>query len=257
MAARAACPSSMLGATAELGLAVFRDQNGQPAGIIVDMYRELGRRSACPVDVQLIPPARMMAMRDHNQIPMVAPSSAAVVNLYKGSIFVPMFVSHMDLIVHKQFAKGISAHSISDPNIRFGVMRGARYGDWADKFISSIPDAQRVVVNSVENIYRMMEAGRIQATFGNDYVYRYYLKQMAHADDFLIVHLKELPTVDVGPALLNPPLSEADLQLLITHLKGMRDDGTMEKILSQHFDPQTSRSLSLPTLHQSEVRATK
>lgn len=223
-----------------LGYASFVDASGQVQGFYPDLYRELARRSQCTLLLETLPAERARA------IAPIRPSAlrGPVGNLpapKREEQFVPLAREPMGLVLRADSGVSSLADALKQPRLVFGVIRGVTYGVQVDRLLASLPPSRVDISVDAQTVYRKLEAGRIAATFGNAYVYRWYFDQ---SPGKTAVHVLPVPgsrSLPVGVVLDARVLSAGDLVRLRRELEAIRDEGLFEQMMARYLGAELAR----------------
>ncbi|WP_374348222.1 substrate-binding periplasmic protein [Chitinimonas sp.] len=233
--ARAACERSYRIPMWNLGYASFLEADGSPRGFIGDLYSELARRSGCVLQFEAIPMARINAMVQTHQIAFRGPAGVVRPEEDPQTVFIPMMRDCIELLVRKSLPARFSLDEPPPAAMVFGRLNGAGYGKWVERYLEQLPKPQVQLVNTVDSLYRMLEAGRIHATFANAYVYRWQLKHLQLEDSFDVLPVPHAGYTAIGIKIDPKAMTAADFSLLARQLEAIRDDGSFARMIARHL----------------------
>lgn len=225
-----------------LGYASYTDEQGQPAGYFIDLYRELSHRTGCRFVIEPMPAQRLRATMVVNRIPLFGPAAAPATSEARAQRrFVPLTREPMELVVRKNLAVRNVADAMGRPGLVFGTIRGASYGEWVEQNLPRLPAAQREESVDAETVYRKLVAGRIGATFGNAYVYRWHLDRMQEPDSVSVLPLPERHRTLVGMVFNHDGMAPEDLERLVRAVVAIRDDGSFRRMVARYLGDDLAR----------------
>ncbi|MBV8656999.1 MAG: transporter substrate-binding domain-containing protein [Burkholderiales bacterium] len=220
------------------GYNAYLDEKARPAGISVDVFNELARRSGCKLTVETYPTARVAAM---GRAGMVAMGGLTRERHLADREFVPLISASTDLIIRSDLGASTIETVQEDPHVIFGVVAGLTYGNWADAFLATLPSERIDHSTDMESVHRKMAARRVDATFGYAMIYRRELDRFNLAETVRVIPVKAAPR-SVGGLLFNRLMIDTDdLSLLLNTLTQMRADGTVTHIIAHYVGADLAR----------------
>ncbi|GAB3243546.1 hypothetical protein [Chitinimonas naiadis] len=223
-----------------LGYASNTSKQGVQSGFYVDLFREVERRTRCKLILEELPAERARALRRLQRTPIFGPSGDPAAGT-SSQIFIPMAQESMELVVREDLAIQKLEQALAMPDLVFGSIRGASYGNVVNELLQDLPPARRDISIDAETVYRKLDAGRIGATFGNAYVYRWYLDGIKSQGKVRIVKLPLLQRVLVGVVLDTSAMAPADVPVLKQAFETARDDGSFRRMMAQYLGDELAR----------------
>jgi polar amino acid transport system substrate-binding protein len=216
----------------QLGYTAFY-RDGQLAGAAVDFYAELEKRTGCVIRVAVVPPARLAALSHSGRLPLLAMAANMRADDHR---FVPLIAMSMDLLIRRDVGIDSLEKARQAPAITFGSVEGLTYGDWGDRFFEQLPASRVDHSPDIDALYRKLIANRIQATFGFSLNYLRNLDLEGLREQIRIVPVTDSPRGVIGVKFFPLQMAPRDLALLERASADMRDDGTLEKLLTHWVD---------------------
>ncbi|HEY9100909.1 ABC transporter substrate-binding protein [Chitinimonas sp.] len=224
-----------------LGYASGADKQGEPSGFYVDLLREVANRSGCRLLLEILPAARARALREVRPSPIMAPTGASSAEANPALLFIPMAREPMDLIIREDLPIEGWRQAEEDRKLVFGSIRGASYGEWVNRFLRDLPAGRHDVSIDAETVYRKLGAGRIGATFGNAYVYRWYMDRGQLQGQVRVLPVPAMRRVVVGVMLDTTALAPQDISLLKQTVEAVRDDGSFRRMMARYLGEELAR----------------
>lgn len=224
-----------------LGYASGADKQGEPSGFYVDLFREVANRSGCRLTLEILPAARARALLGVRPSPLIAPSGVPTADTNPALLFIPMAREPMDLIIREDLPIEGWRQAEEDRKLVFGSIRGASYGEWVNRFLHDLPAGRHDVSIDAETVYRKLGAGRIGATFGNAYVYRWYMDRGLLQGQVRVLPVPALRRTIVGVMLNTAALTVEDAQLLKQTIEALRDDGSFRRMMARYLGEELAR----------------
>ncbi|MBV1775549.1 ABC transporter substrate-binding protein [Burkholderiaceae bacterium DAT-1] len=248
---QAACTRAYQPVMMPLGLAMIDNGTDQLSGFMPDIYRELAQRSGCSLKVISQPSGRMLAIKAHN--PLIGPTFVTPTPKGQKLIYIPFMHDVMQLVVHKDRADHFNLHSFISNGGIIGVLRGANYGKWGSQFLATLSPAHKEQINSIDSIYRMLEANRIHATFANTYVFYFQRRQMAHPEHYTLVTIPEEADTVYSLRFNLDVIAPEDADLLMRTFESMRDEGRVCAIMEHYFERPVAQKMCSGMEHGKRV----
>lgn len=223
-----------------LGYASFVDASGQVRGFYPDLYRELARRSQCILLLEALPAERARAIAQIRPSALRGPIGTLPAPKREQQ-FVPLAREPMELVLRADSGVNSLADALKQPRLVFGVIRGVTYGAQVDRLLASLPPSRVDISVDAQTVYRKLEAGRVAATFGNAYVYRWYFDQSPVKVDVRVLPVPGSHGLPVGVALDARVLSAGDLVRLRRELEAIRDEGLFEQMMARYLGAELAR----------------
>lgn len=203
----------------------YMDDQEQPQGIIVDLFRELESRSGKPIELRLLPHQRVLLELEQGQGDLsVLFANPAADRFAERSA--PVLQSRFFLMAPRERTGDLNLASLAGEPV--GFIRGTYYGRAfeADQAIN------KIAVSSLEQGVMMLQAGRLQAMISSEQtLYHTFQKLALLSDDWRLALHSEQQTAylyrqrQVLPAHRAAPLVEAIEQLRasgeLQHLVGV------------------------------------
>lgn len=223
-----------------LGYASFVDASGQVRGFYPDLYRELARRSQCILLLEALPAERARAIAPIRPSALRGPIGTLPAPKREQQ-FVPLAREPMELVLRADSGVNSLDDALKQPRLVFGVIRGVTYGAQVDRLLASLPPSRVDISVDAQTVYRKLEAGRVTATFGNAYVYRWYFDQSPVKVDVRVLPVPGSHGLPVGVALDARVLSAGDLVRLRRELEAIRDEGLFEQMMARYLGAELAR----------------
>lgn len=218
-------------ATAEWSpYAMLRD--GQPEGIVVDILREIERRTGITFEVSIYPPSRLNMLFERGEIDLNFADSP----VWNARLDVPRAVfseTFMEVREYIYFRRG-HAREVRTPDdlagLTVGVTRGYYYPLFEDAFKRR--KVKRYDVNTNESLIAMLRAGRVDAAFMDDVLFESLLHQLGLADEF--TRGRELSVAPLGFKFRADRAST--LPAINNAIRQMKANGEIRRIVSRYTD---------------------
>ncbi len=211
----------------------------QGEGIDQELLDEMIRRSGCRMEIVVMPRARIWAELESGSLDMAA-SAIQTPERDRFAWFAHYLLGKNYVILREEVPA--SVRSLDDflrqPALGFGVVRSYKYSPYFDAYLPRLAqNGQLRETVDMGMTFRMLKAGRFQATFGFPYVYPFYLRQQHLEGRVRIVDWDPGPGIRQGIVMSKKSFSEEEARLWRALVDEIRHDGTLEKILRRHMDP--------------------
>lgn len=207
-------------------------------GCDVDLVHELAKRLNCLIiEEHTYPRIRTLMMLEQGKI-NVGTSTLQSSERERYAWIYPYFHSKNMTLLSRSINAKSKDELLNHKKLRWGVIRGYRYGEEQDAFLSQLEKRNKlVIVNTEENLYMMLAKGRIHAAFAYPKSYDNWLKnnpiltqRITVTDIFPGSEVKA-----VGLALAHSHFSKQQAELWETELQKMYRDGTLRNIFRRFF----------------------
>jgi polar amino acid transport system substrate-binding protein len=240
------CPAMLKVAFYNYGL-LYTDGKG----IDLDVINELKRRSHCNFVTTVLPRARIWQDLETGDLAM---SVSGIQNPARDQFawFAPYLNIKNVSIIPKELSKTL--HSFEDfaknKTLYWGVVRAFKHGDIQDQFLTTLREQNRIIeVATTEQLFDLLKAGRIQGLFSQSPIYSYYIPKLGLSQH---VTMQDWATLEKpvahGLILSKKHFSASEAEQWKNLIHAMNQDGTMQRILSQHLPSFEIRK----TLYQAE-----
>ncbi len=237
----AGCKASYTVPVALLGDVAHRGSEGSVEGYVPELVAELARRSGCNLQVDEVPAARISAMRQHGDVAILAYSVQKPPA--PGYVFIPTEQFVHDLLVSTTHVTApVSVKSVlADPRLVFGRVRGMNYGPEIEALLAGLGPGRVDESSSIDDLYRKLVAGRVDAVFQFPLVYRGKLAALGASHRVTVLPFDGAAPQIGGWAFYAPPLDADDAEALVRAVRAMRDDGTTTRILARFVGETAAR----------------
>lgn len=241
LAHAAGCKASYTVPVALIGDVARRASDNSVEGYVPDLVAELARRSGCDLKIEEVPAARISAMRQHGEVAILAYSTQRP--SAPGYAFIPTERFAHDLLVN-------TAHVASPPTVKsvladsrlvFGRVRGMNYGPEIEALLAQLGPSRVDESSSIDDLYRKLVAGRVDAAFQFPLVYRGKLAALSAEHRVAVLPFDGAAPQVGGWAFHTPPMDGDDAERLATAVRMMRDDGTTTRILARFVGDAAAR----------------
>lgn len=239
--ASASCSQSYVVPLALFGDVAARASDGVIEGYLPDLIAELARRTACDLRVDEAPAARIQMMRAQGLVPLLPYTSERAPS--EGYRFIPTERFAHDLLVNRARlpAAGTPAAVLADRRIVFGRVRGMNYGKELTAVFNQLGGARIDESSSLDELYRKLVAGHIDAAFQFPLVHDAKLKALKAETRVAVLPFEGAPPQVVGWTVLSPPMRTDDALLIEAAIRGMYADGTTTRILARYLGEANAR----------------
>ena len=214
-------------------------------GIDPDVVAELGKRTGCRFETEIIPRAQAWKELAASEIDM-ASSGIATPARRKFAYFVN-YLTFKDVIVTKA-ASAPAIKSFDDvanhADWRIGVVSGYTYGPFYDYRIRSIDDRTRIVGYPDQRaLYEALVGGEVQLILSPALNFSFYFPLDQQAKDYAMVDVSPAPPIAHGLVMSRARFTPAMVNAWTRVMEQMHLDGTLEKIYSDRLPPDVVRDL--------------
>ncbi|MGL6040409.1 MAG: substrate-binding periplasmic protein [Deefgea sp.] len=207
-------------------------------GIDQDVINELKLRSNCNFVSTVLPRARIWNDIETGDLAM---SVSGIQNSTRDQFawFAPYLSIKNVSIIHKSVSK--TTHSfedfINDKTLQWGAVRAFKHGETQDHFLTLMREQNRVIeAANAEQLFELLKAGRIQGLFSQSPVYGYYIPKLGISQKISTQDWAPLEKpVPHGLILSKKHFTATEAEQWKNLIATMNQDGTMQRILSQHL----------------------
>ncbi len=219
-------------------------------GIDQDVINELKRRTNCNFVSSVLPRARIWKDLETGDLSM---SVSGIQNPTRDQF--AWFAHYMAIknisLIQKDVSKTV--HSFEDflnnPSLQWGAVRAFKHGETQDQFLAQMREKNRVIeAANAGQLFELLKAGRIQGLFSQSPVYGYYIPKLGMRQHISTQDWAPLEKpVPHGLILSKKHFSAAEAEQWKNLINTMNQDGTMQRILSQHLPSfEIKRSIYTP-----------
>ncbi len=218
----------------------FREK-GQLQGVAHDIVEELSQRTHCPFQENEVsrPSAVEDLKRGRLDVMVFVVKSA---ELDRNSKFIPLFESVRELTVLKSSAvagRKISSY-VNDDKVKFAHLIG-------NEVVVSIADDKKLIASSrligvsdPESAFNLLLKGRAQVTLFSAFMTDYYVGKLKLEDKVTRISDGD-NKIEVGVYVSKRRVGTVDEKRITDALIGMKNDGSLEKILAKYMGPAEAR----------------
>ncbi len=241
LAHAAGCKASYTVPVALIGDVAQRASDNSIQGYVPDLVAELARRSGCELKIEEVPAARIRAMRLRGEVAILAYSTQRP--SAPGYVFIPTERFAHDLLVNTAHAASpLTVQSvIADARMVFGRVRGMNYGPEIEALLAKLGSICVDESSSIDDLYRKLVAGRVDAAFQFPLVYRGKLAALGAEHRVAVLPFDGAAPQVGGWAFHTPPMDRDDAERLAAAVRMMRDDGTITRILARYIGDAAAR----------------
>lgn len=233
--AGAQCTQTLRVGIAERGFTSYRSAGGY-AGISVDIFNEMGRRSGCKIALVWLPNVRLMLELADGRLdavaslPLRAGRDGIAVHLAYGAARYQLVVSRR-LDGRLRSLDDFVRHSTG----RLNLVRGLVAGSAIAPHLRELERQGRLeFVSDFSALFRKMAAGRADAVLASPEVLRFHLPAAGLTGQVTLLPVPELPACGIGPYLSRSTLAPATIATLQAALAAMLGDGTVAAIQARY-----------------------
>lgn len=220
-------------------------------GIDADVQQELQRRSGCAFELSVLPRARIWKNLAEGDLDM-AGSGIQTPERDKFAWFAHYLLENNVVILGPKTPKDMHNFDafLANPNLLLGSVRSYSYSPYYDSIVTRLSKTNRTLqMAEPDNLYRMFEAGRIDAFITSPILYLYYVKQFKQALPARIEDWDPAGPSPSGLVLSKKTFTESQAQQWQSLIEQMLSDGSLLKIVSKYMGtelgPQTVYKASL------------
>jgi polar amino acid transport system substrate-binding protein len=240
--AAAACPVVTRVGISDRGYASFRSANSY-AGIGVDIFLELSRRTGCKIEFIWLPSARIITDMKARQIDA---SPTLLRNSERDYIatYLPYGYTKFYLVVAKRIGPPHLSWQefLINSHARVNMVRGLSLGPKIDQDLALLARAGRLeLVNNFDTVFKKMAVRRADAVLGSVEVLQRGINLAALQDAVTLVPLtNQLP---IGMYLSTLTLPAETINCYATALRAIVEDGTVRAIYRRYLPPSQVQQL--------------
>ena len=210
-------------------------------GIDKDIAEELRRRSACKINVTLMPRARIWQLIESGALDFSL-SGIANPERERFAAFAWYFSNKYYLLTRKDAAIGQIADFEANDKLRLGVIRSYRYSANANRLVDRLTASNRVSqASALLPLYELLMANKIQGMIIEPFDYPAIETGRIH-EISNIVEFND-PPVPHGLIMSKKSLSPEAREAWRALINGMRADGTMRRIFERYFKPEIASAM--------------
>jgi polar amino acid transport system substrate-binding protein len=208
----------------------------QGKGLDRDVIDELMKRGGYRFDTFEQPRARIWKELQEGTLSMTV-SAIRVAERDSFAYFIP-YHAQKNMALTTRADLRSPADLLADPRARIAVVRSFRHGPTYDELIAQLAGQGRVIkVPSIHNLFLMLGAGnRVDTVFSLPLFYRKELAELGLEDRVRIMDWSpRTAPIPHHLALSKAHFSYRDYQRMAALMQGMRDDGTLRRLLSAYL----------------------
>lgn len=230
----------------ELGALYYKNAQGNYTGIDKDLVDELGRRSGCQFQTVLESRVRIWAQLSSNALDMSV-SGIATAEREKFAYFIPYFATRNYVLLQSHLAP--SSHSmdgfLNAANLKVAVVKSFKHGPAYDEWLAKLREQNRVVdAADFDSVIRLFMAKRVDAVLALPTSLE-PLKRKDIAQQFIVLDWVPHDYIPHGLVISRSRVPANVVEMLRAHLKQMHDDGSLERIYTQHVGAELAKALRL------------
>jgi len=216
----------------------------QQQGIDKDFALELERRSKCRFTLELKPRARIWQELEQGQL-MSTGSGIQNPSRERFAWDVRYLAIKNVVVVRENVPAQTAADFLSAQGLARGAVRAFRHGDRADAFLAELRSQGRVIEEAdTGKLFKLLANGQVAAVFANRTAVDAYVREYQQRSPVRVVDwFSQDKAIAHSLMLSRKHFSEAELEKWRAIVRGMRQDGTLERILRQHVGANTAREL--------------
>jgi len=211
-------------------------------GIDKDLADELARRSGCKLTVTVMPRARIWQLIESGGLDF---SLSGITNEARDKFagFAWYFSNKYYLLLRQDAGVKTIADFERNASLKLGAIRGFRYNPGANRLVDKLDTEQRVSFsNSLDPLYEVLLSQRIQAMIIEPFDYPTVQRAAIRAQTSILEF--EDPPVPHGLIMSKKSLSPQQQEAWRALVKGMRADGTVQRIFEKYFPAELARTLT-------------
>lgn len=213
-------------------------------GIDKDFALELERRSKCRFALELKPRARIWQELEFGAL-MSTGSGIQNPTRERFAWDVRYLAIKNVVVVREGVVAQTPAEFLALPDLKWGAVRAFRHGDAADEFLGQLRSTNRVLAEAdTDKLFKLLANGQVSAVFANEtaveaYIREYRLQSQVRVADWFT----QDKSIAHSLMLSRKHFSEAEVEKWRALVRGMRLDGSLERILRQHVGASMARQL--------------
>jgi len=210
-------------------------------GIDKDVASELIKRSGCKVEVSTLPRSRIWLMIESGQLDF---SMSGITNETrdKYASFAWYLYNKYYFLVRKDAGVNTLREFERNPQLKIGGIRSFRYSSNLNSMVDRLAPLQRITeVTDHEQLLNMLLLGRIQGMIIEPF--NYSQVESRELDRLTTVLESGDPPTLHGLIMSKKSLPLDEQKKWRAIIDGMRQDGTLMKILQNYFDPAMAKSM--------------
>ena len=211
-------------------------------GIDKDFADELIRRSGCPVNVTVLPRARIWQLIETGALDF---SLSGITNdaRERFAAFAWYFSNRYTLLVRKDAGVTRIDELNARPALRLGAIRSFRYGPTANRLVDRLAQTGRVIhANTLDTLYRALATDHIQAMIIEPFDIP-ILERARLAEQTRTLEFPD-PPIPHGLIMSRAAVSPEEQARWRALVDGMRADGSVERIFGKYFKPDLARAMT-------------
>lgn len=216
----------------------INDKDKTASGIDKDIVSELGKRSGCQFDTQVMARARIWADLAGGALDMTV-SGIQNAERDRYAWFAHYLTMKNHAIVHVATARSVQRAEdfLAQQKLKFGVVRAFKHGAEQDQWLDQLRPQQRVEESpDVETLFRKLKDHRIDAMFSQPPVYRKNMQDLDMGKDVVVQDwTPKEKGVPHGLVLSKSRFSGADAVQWRALVQEMRADGSLKKIYLRYL----------------------
>lgn len=203
-------------------------------GLLPDLVRLAAERTGFRLQVRAYPLARLVRMLERRELPVLG------LRLWtpQRPEIVPLLVATPLLWVRASHAGRSLDALLADPTVIFGRLSTGTVSAWVDKRLDALPPARVEPSRDPSALLRKLAVGHVHAAFSMP-----LMQRVMHTEsyDWQALRSRSLPEAGqtVGGLQIEASrICAADAKALRAALAGLRDDGSLWRLLQQHLGEQ-------------------
>ncbi len=138
-----------------------------------------------------------------------------------------------------------AADFLKNKELKLGIVRSFKYGKEADAFLEKIQSEGRIRAESdIDRVFQLLARGQVDAVLANHtavpaYISTYHLEARAIVQDWFPA---DLP-IPHSLMLSRKDFDEREVSKWRAIVRGMRVDGTLQKMFEHHLGPLAAKNL--------------
>ena len=213
-------------------------------GIDKDFAEELARRSHCRFEISLMPRARIWQMIEAGRLMM---TSSGIQTLERERFAWDVrYLAAKNIVVALKTANASNAAQFEhDAKLYWGVVRGFKHGEVADRFIEDLRVKGRLIEEANErSIFKLLVTHSVDAVIANETAASGYIEQFDLETKVVLADWFPADMPVLGSLMLSKKWFDADeVNKWRAIVREMRIDGTLEKIYTKHLGAAAAKRL--------------
>jgi len=214
------------------------------SGIDRDFALELAKRSQCPFEISVKPRARIWLELKNGQTMM---TSSGIQNPERDIFAADIrYLAIKNMVVVSASAGVTNADDFyANKKLRWGVVRSFKHGAEADAFLDKLKSEDRIFEEAdTDQVFKRLALGHVDAVLANHtataaYISTFKLETKVLVQDWFTTD----QPIAHGLMLSRKHFNEPEISKWRAIVRGMRLDGTLQKIFERHMGAAAAKRL--------------